>query len=139
MNNIEKYGCMKFINTAKQHKNIYIFGRGYCGEYLIRGFFANDIRPTAVLDNNNGVVGGNLLEIPIISPIEMRPDTDAYVVVSNQNEYNQTAIRDQLISLGLKENQIAQYHQLQPNDVKQMPSYEANDLIRDISNFQFGC
>ncbi len=139
MNNIEKYGCMKFINTAKQYKKIYIFGRGYCGEYLVRGFLANDIRPTAVLDNNNDVVGADLLEIPLISPIEMRPDTDAYVVVSNQNEYNQTVIRDQLISLGLKENQISQYHQLQPNDVKQMPSDEASDLIRDISHFQFGC
>ena len=139
MNNIEKYGCMQFINTAKQYKSVYIFGLGYCGEYLLRGFLANDIRPTAVLDNNNNVVGGNWLEIPIISPIEMCADENLCVVVSNQNEYNRTAIQDQLLSLGLKDDQIFQYYQLQPNDVKQMPPDEAKRLIHDISMFQFGC
>ena len=139
MNNIEKYGCMKFVEKAKRYKNVYIFGLGYCGEYLERGFFANDIRPAAVLDNNNAVVGGNLLGIPIISPIEMQANADAYVVISNQNEFNQKAIRDQLLSLGLQDDQVAQYHQLQPNDVKGMPTNEAKLLVQDISNFQFGC
>lgn len=138
MSFVEKYGCMQFVEKAKRYKNVYIFGLGYCGEYLERGFFANDIRPAAVLDNNNAVVGGNLLGIPIISPIEMQADIDTYVVISNQNEFNQKAIREQLLSLGLQDDQIAHYHQLQPNDVKQMPPEEAKALKQDISMFQFG-
>ncbi len=138
MSNWEKYSLMQFINESANYKNIYIFGRSYCGEYLIRGFQANGVKLTAVLDNNNSVVGGNILQVPIISPIEMETGADTYVVVSNQDPFNQKAIKEQLISLGLKENQIVQYYQLMPEDMNKTDIPSRSKLAQDAMEFQFG-
>ncbi len=134
----EKYALMKHIKMARAYKNIYIFGLGYNGEYLVRGFLANEIKITSILDNNNGAVGRKLLEIPITSPIEMNTDEDTYVLISNQDEYNRKAIIDQLLLLGLKENQISVYNQIVPSELKKMPDDEKKALMRDVCEFQFG-
>ena len=138
MSNWEKYSLMRFIRESENYKNVYIFGRGYCGEYLIRGFQANEVKLTAVLDNNNGVVGGNILQVPIVSPIEMETGADTYVVVSNQDKLNQKAIKDQLISLGLEEKQIAQYYQLLPEELNKFEVPDRSELTRETVDFQFG-
>ena len=137
MSNWEKYSLMRFIRESENYKNVYVFGRGYCGEYLIRGFQANEAKLTAVLDNNNGVVGGNILQVPIISPIEMKTGSDTYVVVSNQDPFNQKAIWGQLFSLGLEEKQIAQYYQLMPEVLTRLKKEEKKELLRDVLKFQF--
>ena len=43
MNNIEKYGCMKFINTAKQYKKIYIKKSPCVNKEVIKAEFNNII------------------------------------------------------------------------------------------------
>ena len=138
MSNWEMYSLMRFIKESANYKNVYIFGRSYCGEYLIRGFQANGVKLTAVLDNNNGVVGGNILQVPIISPIEMEIGPDTYVVVSNQDEFNQKAIYNQLLSLGLVGKQIAQYYQLMPENLNMMKNDERISLLNEVVLFQFG-
>ena len=138
MSNWEKYSLMRFIRESANYKYIYIFGRSYCAEYLMYGFEANGVKLTAVLDNNNGVVGGTVLQVPIISPIEMEIGPDTYVVVSNQDPFNQKAIYDQLLSLGLEEKQIAQYYQLKPETLNNVELGGRHELIQDIIYFQFG-
>ena len=134
----EKYALMKHIKMARAYKNIYIFGLGYNGEYLVRGFLANGIKITGILDSNNGAVGRKLLEIPITSPIEMNADEDTYVLISNQDEYNRKSIIDQLLSLGLKDNQISVFNQIIPSELKTLSSSDRKDLMRDVCMFQFG-
>ena len=138
MDNIEKYALMKFVEAAKHHSRFYVFCRGYCGEYLIRGFLANDTIPDAVLDNNNGLVGKNLLGVPIISPIELNDTNDIYVIISLQDEYNCKAIREQLLSMGVSEENIVQYYQLQPKEFKKLDAKERQIMMRDICKFEFG-
>lgn len=138
----EKLRQMHFVDMTRSVKKVYIFGAGDYGKQLLRAFDANKINVRAVLDN--GAFSGKIYGVPVMHPEEAdfakrrNAKEDYLVIISNQNEENQSMIQKQLTTLGVDASRIRIYHPMQPEILQMVDERYLEQVKRDIIEFQYG-
>ncbi len=89
-----------FIDGAAAD-SVQVFGAGYIGKKAVYGLRRNQIKVTAVLDNNKAVQGTCLWEdVPCISPESA--DRDCPVILCFEKEKILKAVQEQCLALGFQ-------------------------------------
>lgn len=117
------FSCEEILKQIKGRGEIVLFGTGIWGWEMLALLTEKDKKVTAFYDNDKTKQGKNLRGIPILAPV-LRENDCIYIICIKDRE-SVRSIRDQLLALGVREEDIIaesfekkNYESLKLNDIK---------------------
>lgn len=94
-------------NKEEQKEEIIVFGSAIFGENLVDYLREFGIKVAAFCDNDENKQSTFVSKVPVISPDElMEKHPDCKIIIAIIDYFKKVAVREQLLNLGIKEEQI---------------------------------
>lgn len=111
-------------------KEIAVFGAGNYGKRAIMSYLNEGEKVACVVDNASEKWGGNVLDIPIISPAEFYGEKDRYHIVIAVNVSFQKQIELQLQDMGVEDYEIFDLKKY--SEKERLISYSERETLEDV-------
>ena len=129
-----KKSIEKLLDIGKEYERIVIFGAGVRGRELLEILVNKGLNVCAIFDNNPERTGNRMISgIPVVLPKKIE-GTDVLYVTSIADPYDRIVLKQQLLRLGVYEEEIFEYD---PREYEYLSHLDESEYKNELDSMYF--